>query len=112
MSGDAWLHLLRAHTCWHKDASAGDARATPAWRGSLPGLFVSPAGDGKARRGPHILALTWLLARRPDGFFVAPFETGENGPDLFRAACNTGLEGMVEAVPQRAGLRPSHGLSS
>jgi hypothetical protein len=29
-----------------------------------------------------------LLARQPDGIFVAPFEQGEIGPDLFRAACN------------------------
>jgi len=36
-----------------------------------------------------------LLARRPDGIFVAPFEQGEIGPDLFRAARNMGLEGMV-----------------
>ncbi len=33
-----------------------------------------------------------LLARRPDGIFVAPTEQGEIGPDLFRAACNMGLE--------------------
>jgi bifunctional non-homologous end joining protein LigD len=39
--------------------------------------------------------LARLLARRPDGIFVAPFETGEIGPYLFRAACNMGLEGMV-----------------
>src|SRR6201981_3687479 len=39
--------------------------------------------------------LARLLARRPDGIFVAPFEQGEIGPDLFRAACNMGLEGMV-----------------
>jgi bifunctional non-homologous end joining protein LigD len=32
--------------------------------------------------------LTRLLARRPDGIFVAPFEQGEIGLDLFRAACN------------------------
>jgi ATP-dependent DNA ligase len=36
-----------------------------------------------------------LLARRPDGIFVAPFEQGEIGPDLFRAACRMGLEGLV-----------------
>ena len=30
--------------------------------------------------------LARLLARRPDGIFVAPFEAGEIGPDLFRAA--------------------------
>jgi hypothetical protein len=39
--------------------------------------------------------LARLLARRPDGIFVAPFEQGEIGPDLFRAACNVGLEGLV-----------------
>lgn len=27
--------------------------------------------------------LAWLLVRRPDGIFVAPFERGEIGPDLF-----------------------------
>jgi ATP-dependent DNA ligase len=36
-----------------------------------------------------------LLARRPDDIFVAPFERGEIGPELFRAACNMGLEGLV-----------------
>jgi bifunctional non-homologous end joining protein LigD len=30
--------------------------------------------------------LARLFARRPDGIFVAPFEQGEIGPDLFRAA--------------------------
>jgi ATP-dependent DNA ligase len=39
--------------------------------------------------------LAQLLARRPDGIFVAPFEQGEIGPDLFRAACDMGLEGLV-----------------
>jgi hypothetical protein len=32
------------------------------------------------------------IARRPDGIFVAPFEQGEIGPELFRADCNMGLE--------------------
>jgi ATP-dependent DNA ligase len=47
-----------------------------------------------------------LLARRPDGIFVAPFEQGEISPDLFRAACDMGLEGMVSKRadrPYRAG---------
>jgi len=35
------------------------------------------------------------LARRPEGIFVNPFERGEIGPDLFRAACRMGLEGLV-----------------
>jgi ATP-dependent DNA ligase len=38
--------------------------------------------------------LARLLAR-PDGIFVAPFEASEIGPDLFRAACAMGLEGLV-----------------
>jgi hypothetical protein len=29
-----------------------------------------------------------LSARRPEGIFVAPFEQGEIGPDLFRAAAD------------------------
>jgi bifunctional non-homologous end joining protein LigD len=39
--------------------------------------------------------LARLLARRPDGIFVAPFEAGEIGAELFRAACRMGLEGLV-----------------
>jgi bifunctional non-homologous end joining protein LigD len=36
-------------------------------------------------------ALERLLARRPDGIFVNPFERGEIGPDLFAAACRMGF---------------------
>jgi ATP-dependent DNA ligase len=36
-----------------------------------------------------------LLARRPDGIFLSEFEQGEIGPDLFRKACEFGLEGLV-----------------
>ncbi|WFU37345.1 RNA ligase family protein [Bradyrhizobium sp. CB82] len=39
--------------------------------------------------------LARLLQGRPDGITVAPFERGEIGPDLFRAACRMGLEGLV-----------------
>ena len=39
--------------------------------------------------------LAQLLARRPEGIFVSEFEQGEIGPDLFRVACNFGLEGVV-----------------
>jgi hypothetical protein len=42
------------------------------------------------------------LARRPDGIFVAPYEQGEIGSDLFRAACNMGLEGMVSKRRDRS----------
>jgi bifunctional non-homologous end joining protein LigD len=50
--------------------------------------------------------LEQLLARRPDGITVAPFERGEIGPDLFRAACRMGLEGLVlkhQERPYQAG---------
>ena len=50
--------------------------------------------------------LARLLARRPDGIFVAEFEQGEIGPDLFRKACEFGLEGLVSKSadrPYRAG---------
>ena len=36
-----------------------------------------------------------LLARRPEGIFINDFEQVEIGPDLFRAACDMGLEGLV-----------------
>jgi bifunctional non-homologous end joining protein LigD len=39
--------------------------------------------------------LARLLARRPEGIFLSPFEQGEIGPDLFRKACDFGLEGLV-----------------
>src|SRR5258705_479226 len=39
--------------------------------------------------------LAQLLRRRPEGIFVAPFERGEIGPNLFDAACQVGLEGLV-----------------
>ena len=46
-------------------------------------------------------SLAQLLRGRPDGIFVAPFEQGEIGPDLFRAACHMGLEGMVSKRADR-----------
>jgi ATP-dependent DNA ligase len=54
--------------------------------------------------------LARLLARRPEGIFVSKFEQGEIGPDLFRAACNLGLEGTVSKRLEstyRAGRSPS-----
>ncbi len=46
--------------------------------------------------------LQQLLTRRPDGIFIAPFEQGEIGPDLFRKACDFGLEGLVSKHRDRA----------
>ncbi|WP_371259223.1 hypothetical protein [Bradyrhizobium sp. WSM1743] len=44
-----------------------------------------------------------LLARRADGITVAPFERGEIGRDLFRAACRMGLglQTSRSALPRR-----------
>jgi ATP-dependent DNA ligase len=50
-----------------------------------------------------------LLRGRPDGIFINPFEIGAIGPDLFRAACNMGLEGLVSKRsdrPYREGRSP------
>ena len=41
------------------------------------------------------------LRSRSEGIFIAPFETGEIGPDLFRHACLKGLEGMVSKHRER-----------
>jgi bifunctional non-homologous end joining protein LigD len=35
------------------------------------------------------------LARRLEGILVNPFERGAISPDLFQAACDMGLEGLV-----------------
>jgi ATP-dependent DNA ligase len=53
-----------------------------------------------------------LLARRSDGIFISEFEQGEIGPDLFRKACEFGLEGLVSKHrdrPYQAG-RSKHWL--
>ena len=69
--------------------------------------------DGEDLRGlPLSLRktnLARLLARRPDGIFVAPYEAGEIGPDLFRKCCEFGLEGLVSKRadrPYRGGRSP------
>ena len=46
--------------------------------------------------------LARLLSRRTDGIFIAPLEQGEIGPDLFHAACNMGLEGLVSKHRDRS----------
>lgn len=50
---------------------------------------VLAMGGGDLRDLPlHLrkMNLERLFARRPEGITVAPFERGETGPDLFRAA--------------------------
>jgi bifunctional non-homologous end joining protein LigD len=54
-------------------------------------------------------SLDRFLRGRPDGIFISPFETGAIGPDLFRAACDMGLEGLVSKRsdrPYRGGRSP------
>ena len=64
--------------------------------------FDMLAGDGNDLRSLSLSLrktnLARLLARRSEGIFIAPFEQGEIGPDLFRAACNMGLEGLVSGT--------------
>jgi hypothetical protein len=50
---------------------------------------------------PKRTSYTRLLRGRPDGIFVAPFEQGEIGTDLFRATCRMSLEGMVSKRADR-----------
>src|ERR1700756_3898921 len=65
--------------------------------------FDIMALDGEDLRGLPLSMrktnLARLSTRRPDGIFVAPFEQGEIGPELFRAAC-----GMDLRVWCRSGL--------
>ena len=69
-----------------------------------PALHISNLWEASARPEEDLRRLPLsmrktnlarLLARRPDGIFIAPFEQGEIGPDLFRAACDMGLKGLV-----------------
>ena len=46
--------------------------------------------------------LARLLRGRSDGIFIAPYERGEIGPELFMAACTMGLEGLVSKRADRS----------
>ena len=61
-------------------------------------------GGDDVRKLPLLMRrtnLARLLARRPDGIFEGPFEQGEIGPELFRAACQMGMEGLVSKRQDR-----------
>jgi bifunctional non-homologous end joining protein LigD len=71
------------------------------------------AVDGEDLRGLPLsvrkVKVDRLLRGRPDGIFINPFEIGAIGPDLFRAACGMGLEGLVSKRsdrPYRGGRSP------
>jgi hypothetical protein len=62
----------------------------------------------RARQQPEKYpgSLSFWLGDRSRSSRFAPFEQGEIGPDLFRAACDMGLEGLVSKRrdrPYRAG---------
>jgi bifunctional non-homologous end joining protein LigD len=70
--------------------------------------ILAEGGDDLRKLPLHLRKtnLERVLARRPEGIFVNPFERGEIGPELFRAACRMGLEGLVSKHrerPYRAG---------
>jgi hypothetical protein len=75
-------------------------------------VFDILALDGEDLRGlPLSLRktnLSQLLRGRPEGIFVAPFEQGEIGPDLFRAACNR----LPSTLPASRLTRKRHGNTS
>ena len=54
--------------------------------------ILAEGGDDLRKLPLHLRKsnLKRLLARPPEGIFVNPFERGEIGPDLFRAACQMG----------------------
>jgi ATP-dependent DNA ligase len=61
--------------------------------------FDMLAGDGEDQRqlplSSRKINLARLLKRRIPGIFIAEYEQGEIGRDLFRVACSMGLEGIV-----------------
>ena len=68
--------------------------------------FDMLAGDGGDQRQLALSLrktnLARLLRRRIPGIFIAEYEQGEIGRDLFRVACNMGLEGIVSKRRDRA----------
>jgi hypothetical protein len=66
--------------------------------------------DGDDLRGlplsMRVTNLDWLLARRPDGIFVAPFEQGEIGPDLISRADMARGQGGAARAPISRSPRP------
>ena len=64
------------------------------------------AGDGEGQRRLALSLrknnLARLLRRRIPGIFIAEYEQGDIGRDLFRVACNMGLEGIVSKHHDRA----------
>jgi bifunctional non-homologous end joining protein LigD len=51
--------------------------------------------------------LARVLARRPDGIFVASFEAGEIGPDLFREGAGRCPDSVDVKKREPSGYEPS-----
>ena len=67
-------------------------------------------GDDLSRLPLHLREtnLAQLLRGRAEGIFVAPFEKGEIGPELFEAACRMGLRAAPDG--RRGASRRDRGL--
>jgi hypothetical protein len=59
-------------------------------------------GQMRDRQANAVIIVIDDARGRSDGIFVAPFEQGKIGPDLFDAACRMGLEGLVSKHRERA----------
>jgi hypothetical protein len=100
--------LMARRSCWASMASPISTPFTPAsmiTRCSSVSSTSSPKVATIWKLPLHLrkINLERLLARRPEGMFINPFERGEIGPDLFRSACQMGLEGLPPA--SRATIR-------
>ena len=117
------MHELRQRYCLISSASVVDGISDFNTRHSgkhdeevqLCAFDILVEGSDDLRKLPLHLretSLERLLARRPEGIFVNPFERGEIGPDLYRAACRMGLEGIVSKRRDRPyqGGRSKHWL--
>lgn len=81
--------------------------------GQLYFFDLMPIG-GEDLRGKSFVDRKWhldkLLRSRAHGVFLAPFERGEIGPELFTAACRMRLEGSFQNISSGAiGPAPAMG---
>jgi hypothetical protein len=86
--GNAHVRIGGEHSC---GATFNLGRSKETNPGGLASLRETTQGTSR----PQLSPFDRLLARRPDGIFLSDFEQGEIGPDLFRKACEFGLEGLV-----------------
>ena len=98
-----WLHEIKYDGYRLRLERDGDRVSTPCTAaGTTKRCSSAPSTSSSRAARTYKLPLLMrktnldrLLARRLEGIFVNPFEQGEIGPDLFQAACQMGLEGLV-----------------